>query len=343
MRFEILMAAMVFFCGTFFSGYAVCRVLRIQNHGVPSAIAAGTVFWWAAMELLLVPMTMQGAGFQLFMYMYNFIVLIVVIMGMCCWKEIVKDLRQLWQESRQYLTPGHALALFLIGYQLFYIHHHMYLEWDDTYYVNLANEAVFSNKIYWIYPETGTLADFDKRYVLSLWPIFYAWLSQVIGVSPTIMAHTVFPWLMIPLAYMVYHLVSRMCFPEDRGMQGHFLVFTVLLHLFMSGEHTTGITFLSITPWVGKGVLASIWIPLLFYLIWKCAEDRRAGNWILLGIACLGGCLLSSMGIMLTPVFVGICVFCMAIIKKHPEYLLYGGLSCLPCIVLGIYYIYLTH
>lgn len=343
MRFEILISAVIFFGGTFLSGYSVRRVLRVQGQGLFSAVVAGIISWWAVMELLLVPMTMQRADFQTFVCLYSVMIICMMSAGMCCWREILKELRSLWHEGRKYLTPGHVLALLLICYQLVYIHHHMYLEWDDTYYVNLANEAILSDKIYWVYPETGTLADFDKRYVLSLWPIFYAWLSRLISISPTIMAHTIIPWLMIPLAYMVYHLISKMCFPGDYWMQGRFLTFAVLLHLFMSGEHTTGITFLSITPWVGKGVLAAVWIPLLFYLILRCVDDRGDGNWILLGIACTGGCLLSSMGIMLIPVFVGISVLCASIAKRSPGYLLYGMLSCFPCILLGIYYIYLTH
>ncbi len=205
---------------------------------------------------------------------------------------------------RQSLTIGHLAAFALICWQLYFIHHHMYLEWDDTYYVNLANEAVFSNRIYWIYPETGSFADFDKRYVLSLWPIFYAWLSKLFDVLPTIMAHTILPWLMIPLAYLVYGLIGKKLFPQDAELRGMFLAFAVLMHLFMSGQHTSGLTFLSITPWVGKGVLAAIMIPMLFYWILRASQEEGYQNWVCLGISCLGGCLISSTGIMLAPVSV---------------------------------------
>ena len=122
-----------------------------------------------------------------------------------------------------------------------------------------------------------------------------------------------------------------------------FLAFAVLLHLFMTGEHTSGLTFLSITPWVGKGVLAAVLIPTLFYMILRIAQKDSFADWLLLGITCLGGCLLSSMGIMLTPVFVGTAVCLMAWYKKQPVCLLKGIGACAPCLLLGIYYIYLTH
>ena len=343
MRLEILLTAVLFFGGTCLAGYALRHVLKLKNEGFLFSVVTGTMVWWAVLELILVPMTMVLASFNSLVHVYTAIVLVLAVMGCLFWKDILEDIQGLWKSLREYLTLGHLVAFGLVCYQLYFIHHHMYLEWDDTYYVNLANEAVYSDKIYWVYPETGAFADFDKRYVLSLWPIFYAWLSKIIGVIPTIMAHTILPWLMIPLAYMVYALIGKELFPKDKQLQGMFLALAVLMHLFMSGEHTSGITFLSITPWVGKGILASVLIPLLFYWIHRTCREDRANNWILLGITCLAGCLLSSMGIMLTPVFVGISALLVSIRKKSIRYLLCGVGACVPCIVLGIYYIYLTH
>lgn len=341
MRLEILLTAILFFGGTLLAGYAIRRIFKLKKEGIFFSIVSGTVFWWALMELILVPMTMKMCSFQSFVYVYSIIILAGAIAGVCCWKDILGDITYQFKEVQHGLTLGHLLAFVLICYQLYFIHHHMYLEWDDTYYVNLANEAVCSNKIYWVYPETGAFADFDKRYVLSLWPIFYAWLSQIIGVMPTVMAHTILPWIIIPLVYMIYVLIGRRLFPEDRQLQGMFLFFSVLLHLVMSGEHTAGLTFLSITPWVGKGILATVLIPLLFYWIIRITQENCFFNWVMLGITNMGGCLLSSMGIMLTPVFVGMIVLLIVLYKRKFMYLLYGTVSCLPCIILGIYYIYL--
>lgn len=342
MRLEILLTALLFFCGTFLTGYALRHVLGLKGEGCAFSIVSGAMLWWAALETILIPMTMKLAAFHNLVYVYSAVAAVFAAAGCLCYREIVRDIRTFLKDIRGYLTLGHLLALALICYQLWFIHHHMYLEWDDTYYVNLANEAVQSDKIYWVYPETGAFADFDKRYVLSLWPIFYAWLSGFTGVIPTIMAHTILPWLMIPLAYMVYILIGRELFPKDKELQGMFLAMAVLLHLFMSGEHTSGLTFLSITPWVGKGILATVLIPALFYCILRTARSNHWGNWPLTAVTGLAGCLLSSMGIMLTPVFIGVAVLLLAVQKKSIRYLVRGALSCLPCVVLGLYYIYLT-
>ena len=295
------------------------------------------------MEVILIPMTMKLAAFHTFVWVYTAAAGALTVAGFFCWREILEDGKALISGWKQNLTLGHLVAIVLIIWQLYYLAHHMYLEWDDTYYVNLANTALTTDKIYWVYPETGTFADFDKRYVLSLWPIFYAWLSKLTGVLPTIMAHTILPWLVLPVAYLVYVLIGRKLFPEDRELQGMFLAMAVMLHLFMSGEHTAGLTFLSITPWVGKGILATILIPALFYWILRTAEKEQTADFLLLGLTCLAGCLLSSMGIMLTPVFVGTAMLLAGIRKKSISYVVKGALACLPCVILGIYYIILTH
>ena len=141
-----------------------------------------------------------------------------------------------------------------------------------------------------------------------------------------------------------YGLLGKKLFPEDSGLQGIFLAFAVLLHLFMSGEHTSGPTFLSITPWVGKGILATVLIPLLFYWMLRIAlQEKTWADWWMLGITGLAGCLLSSMGIMLTPVFVGLTILVVSLKKKSISCLAHGIAACIPCIILGVYYIYLTH
>lgn len=215
MRLEILLTAILFFGGAFFAGYGLRRVLKLHKEGFVFSVVAGVMVWWALMELILVPMTMKLASFHSFVTVYTIVVGMVSLAGVFCWRDILEDGKEFLKNWRQYVTLGHLVALVLICYQLWFLHHHMYLEWDDTYYVNLANEAVWSDKIYWVYPETGAMADFDKRYVLSLWPIFYAWLSKLIGVIPTIMAHTILPWLIIPLAYMVYGLLADFDCPEE--------------------------------------------------------------------------------------------------------------------------------
>ena len=73
MRLEILLTLAFFFTGTCLSGYAVRHVLKLKNEGVLFSIMSGIMFWWALMELILVPMTMFRGSFQAFVMVYSFV------------------------------------------------------------------------------------------------------------------------------------------------------------------------------------------------------------------------------------------------------------------------------
>ena len=71
MRLEILLTAILFFGGTFFTGYGLRRVLKLHKEGFLFSIVTGVMVWWALMELILVPMTMKLASFHSFVMVYT--------------------------------------------------------------------------------------------------------------------------------------------------------------------------------------------------------------------------------------------------------------------------------
>ena len=71
MRLEILLTAILFFGGAFFTGYGLRRVLKLHKEGFLFSIVAGVMVWWALMELILVPMTMKLASFLSLIHIFS--------------------------------------------------------------------------------------------------------------------------------------------------------------------------------------------------------------------------------------------------------------------------------
>lgn len=342
MLLEIILTAVLFFAGTMLSGYTIRHILKLKQEGFLFSILAGCMGWWALMEVILIPMTMKLAAFHTFVWVYTAAAGVLTVAGFFCWREILEDGKALISGWKQNLTLGHLVAIVLIIWQLYYLAHHMYLEWDDTYYVNLANTALTTDKIYWVYPETGTFADFDKRYVLSLWPIFYAWLSKLTGVLPTIMAHTILPWLILPFAYLVYVLLEESFFLKIISCREGFFAGGHASSVYERGTYCRS-DILKHHSLGRKRRSGNGSDSFFIYWILQTAEKEQTADFILLGLTCLAGCLLSSMGIMLTPVFVGTAMLLAGIRKKSISYVVKGACACIPCVILGIYYILLTH
>lgn len=149
MLLEIILTAVLFFAGIALSGYTIRHILKLKQEGFLFSILVGCMGWWALMEVILIPMTMKLAAFHTFVWVYTAAAGVLTVAGFFCWREILEDGKALISGWKQNLTLGHLVAIVLIIWQLYYLAHHMYLEWDDTYYVNLANTALTTDKIYW--------------------------------------------------------------------------------------------------------------------------------------------------------------------------------------------------
>ena len=69
--------------------------------------------------------------------------------------------------------------------------------------------------------------------------------------------------------------------------------------------------------WQGKAVLAAVILPFLIYLgLALVLEDQPEYPWLLLAMANLAACHVSSMGIMLAPVVTGLFVL-LALVKNR--------------------------
>ncbi len=91
MRLEILLTAVFFFGGAGLSGYALRRILKLKKESVLFSVVTGVMLWWALMELILVPLTMQLASFQSFVLIYTAVVVVLMLVGILSWREILED------------------------------------------------------------------------------------------------------------------------------------------------------------------------------------------------------------------------------------------------------------
>ena len=92
--------------------------------------------------------------------------------------------------------------------------------------------------------------------------------------------------------------------------------------------------------WQGKACLASVFLPLLLYL--GCCiilEKQREYTWLLLLMADISCCLLSSMGIILACIMLVVLMVMGLVRFRSLEKAACTALCCLPSLILGAIYI----
>lgn len=244
------------------------------------------------------------------------------------------------RNTSPYLWAAVALIAFQVAVAVLLAHH----DADDALYVAAATTAVETDSIFRVNAYTGLpYVRLPRRYILSPFPIFLAITSQLSGgLHPAIMAHTIFPAVFIPAAYLVQDQIGKKWFSDNKTGRGVYLFAAAVLIWFSAYSAYSAGNFQMVRIWQGKAILASVLLPFLFYLSWTIVMKKQAEHmWLLYTMANLSACLLSSMGIILAPLMMGIFIFMGIFTTRSVKNTMRGLLCCLPSVLLGASYIFI--
>ena len=232
------------------------------------------------------------------------------------------------------------LLIVLVGilYQILFVCLGLQSDADDAYYVGMAMTSFQTDTISVYHPYLGTPVKLKTmaNYVLSPYPIFWAMWSKVLKIHPAILMRSILPAVNIAWSYVVYRLLAKKIFLTERK-RIIFLLIVVLANLFGAYSDRTSAVFLLQRVWQGKGALAAILIPMLWYLLIRLRkEGENTYVYVELFVAILAACLTSSMALFLCPVLMG--AFGLEYLISERRWSVVGRLilCTLPCIVLAI-------
>lgn len=232
------------------------------------------------------------------------------------------------------------LLIVLVGilYQILFVCLGLQSDADDAYYVGMAMTSFQTDTISVYHPYLGTPVKLKTmaNYVLSPYPIFWAMWSKVLKIHPAILMRSILPAVNIAWSYVVYRLLAKKIFLTERK-RIIFLLIVVLANLFGAYSDRTSAVFLLQRVWQGKGALAAILIPMLWYLLIRLRkEGENTYVYVELFVTILAACLTSSMALFLCPALMG--AFGLEYLISERRWSVVGRLilCTLPCIVLAI-------
>ncbi|MBQ4531015.1 MAG: hypothetical protein IJA36_10475 [Lachnospiraceae bacterium] len=232
------------------------------------------------------------------------------------------------------------VTVFLLFIQVIFVAKSNLGDLDDAFFVATAETAVATDTLMEFSPYTGEAYEkIPTRYILSPFPLFIAVASQLIGVKPVTMAHTFLPVCLIPLAYAVYYMIGCRMFHGRKREQGFFMLLLNCVMIFSGYSVCTTGVFLYTRIWQGKAILAAILLPFVFY--WGVSiytRPKLKGEWGMILLTMLACCMVSSMGIMLSAIMMGIMGIIQWYQKKDFISLRRMFYCCIPNIIYaGIY------
>ena len=236
-----------------------------------------------------------------------------------------------------YLWVAAVLSFLQLVIASFFAH----MDADDAFYVATATTTVHTDTIFSVNPYTGYAYTYlPSRYILSPFPVFLAVISSLSGIHPAIVAHVLFPAVFILLAYLVLYQYAEKWFPGDKDARGIFMILGAVLVWFSGYSIYNSENFQMIRIWQGKACLAAVSLPLLLHLgMCIIMEREKEYPWIMLLMADISCCLLSSMGIMLSCIMLVILTVMGLVRFRSLQKAACTALCCLPSLLLGMVYI----
>ena len=315
---------------------------RKKDYTLGESFLTGIFLMFAAAEILILPAIYTKMSLHTVTVAFAAVMIVFAVYGL--W-ELQKDTKMHVTRIRQELPKVSvwmwiAIAVILIQIVIAVIYAHM--DADDSFYVGTATTSVYTDSIFQINPYSGiAYKGLPKRYVLSPFPILLAVVSQLSGgLHPAVMAHVIYPAVFFAAAYLVYHQMGKMFFPKEKRKQGIFLLFCAVLIWFSGFSVYTAGNFQMIRIWQGKAILASVILPFLTYLgLRAILNEQPAYSWIVLALTDLAACHVSSMGIMLSTVVMGIFIFLDLCRNRKISRIFMEIACCLPSLILGLVYL----
>lgn len=304
-----------------------------SRHTLINSYIYGWILMLAVFEILAVPLVFLKVSLTGLTTIWGAVVILLGLAGLYCGRNIFSE----WKKAKIQWSFQKGIFLLLCFVQIFLVVILQHSDADDNYFIGIANTSLSTNTLLRYDAYTGMPAEsFPLRYVFSPFPLFWACVSRITGIHPAILAHTVFPVILILLVYLIIYEMGFVIFKES---EKSLLFCNIMAVLVLFGNYSiyTVFSFMLFRIWQGKAIVANIILPLL--VLWFINEEKRGiKEFIALLVIVLAGCGVSSMGIVLQLLL----LFAYGVVlsfRKKWKWVLQVLLASIPCFALSLAYI----
>lgn len=267
--------------------------------------------------MIAVPCIYFRTTFNTLFWIYTAVVVILIGCGVWALQSGAGTRKYRTGSRRRWLSPFLIIALLVIAGQMCVYIFGMHLDEDDARWIAEANDALVKNKMLLHNPATG---EYIGRFVgemvkdvFSPWCMYLAWLSRATGIKAVVIAHTVYPPILLGLSYTAYYEIGAQLFEGEkkRHERAIFLLIVSVINLFFAGNVYTQSVFTLTRIWQGKAVVAAVMIPAIMMVMLRVQRSTPTSfgslvDWLLLVVAGTCCCLFSGMGIAIGLLMIGV-------------------------------------
>lgn len=343
MAIKLLIFLIISYCIPYLLGMLFSYLSHEKNPRIGKKLLAGYILVWGILQIITIPAIYLKVKLSVFSIIFYLLISIASLLSLYFNRKRFKNVfldKIKWLKSKPWLT---LFIVALVMIQTVYISLANLEDHDDSFFVAAAETAMETDTLMEYDPYTGNAyTELPSRYVLSPFPVFIAILSNLLNIRAATTAHTLLALILIPLSYIVWHLTGTILFDKDDKKASVFLLIVMCILVFSGYSAYNQGMFMHIRIWQGKAILASILLPFIFYqglCIFK--KEMSSNDWVLLLFTMLSACFVSSMGIMLAAIMLGVIALADTFIHKNIRNWKKIILCCIPNIIFALIYLFI--
>ena len=315
---------------------------RENSRSLTFAYLVGIMVMVGLSELLSVPLTILKQSFSTFVGIQNAIVLVLCIVAVMCYR---KELYQIIQTAIGTIKLANRMwILVLLGVYvpliiLAFVEPYIY--GDDTTYLSMVNDMVYSDRLYLTDIVTGAESGWvAAKYSLSSFWAWLAYLAKTTGIHPLVLCKTILPFVFVPMSYAVQGIFASYLFKNNERKMLLYMLLVILVSIFGGFTNYTVTYRLYTWSWQSKAFLAMIVIPfLLYYCNYVFESATTIWEYFLLLIMIVAACATTLTGTGLAVVMVCAIACIYSVIRKRIDIIINTLLVCSPAYVLILLYL----
>ncbi len=277
-------------------------------------LPGGFVIFLAINELIAVPFTFFHGPFRVYFWLFLLANGLAFAVGV---KALVKETSTLLPKLKKSLRLSMIPALAVILVCLYLTQAYAWHSTDDAYYVSLVQQSTDSNQLYSYDPATGDPSiPIKTDRIFESWELIEAGISKSLGLSALATTHGLVPILIVLLSFMSSGLVFGLIL-KNKNNHNFALFFLGLVFLLMGYSVYSQGMFLLTRSWQGKAAIATVIIPLLFYLflrIWR--SPKGIGPYLALATVAIGALALNPVAIFIVGSAIAVYALTFFVLKR---------------------------
>lgn len=296
-------------------GITVCGILRLQERPFCRYIS-GFICMVAMAYVIYLPLGLTGRSFHRYVQLLSIGYALAMVLGVFFWKKSLHQIRAdiaaaiAWCKKHPGILLFAAILLVEILRVIFFTQANYS---DDDTYISLVGDILESDTFFRRNFVDGRnlshLYALDRKYSLTGWFAFQAYLCRVVGVHPLILIKTILPIAIILLHYMLIVDFVGLISQRRGEVLSYFLPLYAMLLEFGWATFSTSLSYYFVTwVWYGKSFLEFIILPSLLNQYLRM-QWKRPADWLYAMLLIVAGLGVSTMGFVLIPVMCGMFVF----------------------------------